>query len=112
MILTNLNERGLLQCIDQCPKCGAVTRTRCVDSRMDVTDSLRVRTKACTCGHKWSTVEIMQDDLNRLVDQSRTVDLSTLQSAINSISTFEKDIRLMKNKLLQAYATTKEYTKL
>lgn len=112
MILTNLNDRGLLQCIDQCPKCNAITRTRCVDSRMDVTDSLRVRTKACACGYKWSTVEIMQEDLYKLVDQSRTVDLSTLQNAIDSISTFEKDIRLMKNKLLQAYATTKEYTKL
>ena len=112
MILTNLNERGLLRCIDQCPKCGAVTRTRCVDSRMDVTGSLRVRTKVCTCGHKWSTVEIMQDDLNKLVDQNRTVDVSSLRSAINNISTVERDIRLMKNRLLQAYEATKEFTKL
>jgi transcriptional regulator NrdR family protein len=49
-----------------CPKCGAWTST-VVDSRPSVNGTRRRR--QCACGHRYSTLEIVDIDANRSVQK-------------------------------------------
>ena len=64
MSIGNRNTGGVFSCIDQCENCGRIS-AKVIDSRLDDSQSLRLRRKECTfCGHRWNTIEITEDDFN------------------------------------------------
>lgn len=89
MRMTGFNEDGRLRCIDQCPKCGVVGRMQCVDSRLDVTGSIRVRSKQCVNGHRYSTVEILEEDLDSLFKGEGKFNLEEVEDLLCKLSTAE-----------------------
>lgn len=89
MKTTGYNEDGRLKCIDKCPKCGAFSRMQCIDSRMDITESVRLRLKKCACGHKYTTVEILGTDLESLFKEEGSFNLDELESLLIKLSTAE-----------------------
>ena len=63
MIRMGINEGGRYSCIDMCSRCGNCG-TKVVDSRLDDSLSIRLRTKQCNeCGFRWTTAEIMYDEM-------------------------------------------------
>lgn len=51
--------------ITECPLCGS-SRCRTIDTRIDKR-GWRRRRRGCACGHKWSTLEMPEDEIRNLI---------------------------------------------
>lgn len=72
----------------QCPNCTA-ERVKVLDSRFDV-GPIRRRRLCLNCQHRWTTYEIREDDLGRLIEcrsspKTLTLALYSAQDAISSL---------------------------
>ena len=82
MLFEGFNQDGTFTCIDECSKCGNVN-AKVINSRLDSSLALRIRQKECkTCGHRWNTVEITEDDFHSITDLVETRDLLTLRTTV------------------------------
>lgn len=98
MVLTGLNEDGTFACIDECPECGQ-TNARIIDSRLDDTLSLRVRRKECkSCGHRWNTIEVTEEDFACVAGLAEARELLTLKQ---TASTLKEQIRVMQESIVK-----------
>lgn len=89
--------------IDECPSCKRIGDIRCIDSRMNATGNVRLRRKVCACGNRWSTVELLYRDLDKLINSSPAVhDLYELESFEQEFDFMEKKVSELKGALSKA----------
>lgn len=89
--------------IDECPSCKRIGDVKCVDSRMNATGNVRIRRKECICGNRWSTVELLYRDLDKLINSSPAVhDLYELESFEQEFDFMEKRLSELKSALSKA----------
>ena len=80
--------------IDKCPKCHCL-QDKVVDSRINE-NGIRFRRREClTCGHRWNTVEICEDDL---ISLTRFDPEKYVQKMKNALNQGLEDIHLFEEK--------------
>ena len=70
----------------RCPRCGGY-QCKCIDSRLDSVSNERRRRYECDCGHRFTTMELTKQDLERAVceDIDRVAELKGLIKQIEAL---------------------------
>ena len=100
--------------IDICPRCSSTAdgRPSVVDSRLDIARGYRKRRLSCrTCGYHWNTVEITEEDFNKItrdrfkcadtefsVDDFEPIQKQDWKVLLHTISNLETELKALKKR--------------